>query len=310
MVIEQQLTSPVTDELVITTGSTSAAGGRTVNEDMVLILDLPAASGDAGPEARCLVAVADGMGGHDQGEVASKLAIETLADVVRGSAEPDAAVLLKQAFRHANESIFRKGEGSAEGGAMGTTLVAALLRGKYVTIANVGDSRAYLLRSNRLNQITRDHSLVSEQVSRGQLSPTEARTSPRRNILMQALGQRGKLDPKMPDVFELVLLAEDRLLLCSDGLYDIIGDDDVTTVLMQREPAAAAASLVDAAVERGATDNVSTVVLRAEAAKSIAAREREAATVADGRGSQTGVLVIVLGVILFVAIVIVALTVL
>lgn len=308
MVVEQQVAPAVIDELVITAGSRTAAAGRPENEDAVLVLDLPALAGDAGSEPGYLLAVADGMGGHERGEVASQLAIETLASVVRESSETDTAALLKQAFRRANEAIFADGHGDGDTGGMGTTLVTAVVRGKYLTIANVGDSRAYLLRSRRINQITRDHSLVGEQVARGKLSAEEARESPRRNILMQALGHRLKLDAKMPDIFELVLLAEDRLLLCSDGFYDVVGDDDFVSVLSSGEPELAASSLVDVAIERGTSDNVSAVVVQVEAAKALVAREREAAAVPEGRGSQVVLLVILLGVVLFIAIVIGALT--
>ncbi|MGI8644625.1 MAG: PP2C family protein-serine/threonine phosphatase [Thermomicrobiales bacterium] len=304
MVVEQQVAPAVIDELVITAGSRTAAAGRLENEDAVLVLDLPALAGDAGSEPGYLLAVADGMGGHERGEVASQLAIETLASVVRESSETDTAALLKQAFRRANEAIFADGHGDGDTGGMGTTLVTAVVRGKYLTIANVGDSRAYLLRSRRINQITRDHSLVGEQVARGKLSAEEARESPRRNILMQALGHRPKLDAKMPDIFELVLLAEDRLLLCSDGFYDVVGDDDFVSVLSSGEPELAASSLVDVAIERGTSDNVSAVVVQVEAAKELVAREREAAAVPEGRGSQVVLLVILLGVVLFIAIVI------
>lgn len=308
MVVEHQVASAIIDELVVTTGSMTAAAGRPDNEDSILCVDLPALNGSGGQETGYLVAVADGMGGHERGEVASKLAVETLGEVVRASSENDLALLLKQAFRRANETIYQDGQRDGESSGMGTTLVAAILRGKYVTIANVGDSRAYLLRSNRLNQITRDHSLVNEQVLRGKLSAGEARESPRRNILMQALGHRPKLDAKMPDIFELVLLDEDRLLLCSDGFYDVVTDDDMASLLASGDASSAALTLVNVAIERGTSDNVSAVVLHVEAAKAIAARERQAVPVPEGRSSQVVLIVILLGVVLFVAIVISALT--
>lgn len=308
MVVEHQVASAIIDELVVTTGSMTAAAGRPDNEDSILCVDLPALNGSEGQEPGYLVAVADGMGGHERGEVASKLAVETLGEVVRASSENDLALLLKQAFRRANETIYQDGQRDGESSGMGTTLVAAILRGKYVTIANVGDSRAYLLRSNRLNQITRDHSLVNEQVLRGKLSAGEARESPRRNILMQALGHRPKLDAKMPDIFELVLLDEDRLLLCSDGFYDVVTDDDMASLLASGDASSAALTLVNVAIERGTSDNVSAVVLHVEAAKAIAARERQAVPVPEGRSSQVVLIVILLGVVLFVAIVISALT--
>lgn len=307
MVLAQQTLPAAVDELVLTTGSMSAAGGRPDNEDAILVRELPLSSaGDAAGSAY-LIAVADGMGGHERGEVASQLAVSALSEAVDNSSERDAALLLKQAFRGANEAIFREGN-TAENGGMGTTMVAAILTGKYVTIANVGDSRAYLVRANRLNQVTRDHSLVSEQVARGKLSAAEARQSPRRNILTQALGQQPKLDAKLPDTFELVLLDDDRLLLCSDGFYDVVTDGDFVATLTSAKPEDAASALVDLAIARGTTDNVSAVVVQVEAAKTIAARERQVAPASTGRSSQVVLMVIVLGVVLFVAIVIAALT--
>lgn len=308
MVVEQQLSPASTDELVLAAGSITAAAGRPDNEDAVLCIQLPTVVDEASAGTGYLLAVADGMGGHERGEVASKLAIETLGTVVQTSSETDLALLLKQAFRRANDVIYQDGQRDGESNGMGTTLVAAILRGKYMTIANIGDSRAYLLRSNRLNQITRDHSLVSEQVSRGKISAEEARESPSRNILMQALGHRAKLDSKMPEIFELVLLAEDRLLLCSDGFYDVVPDGDLASLLASGDAPRAAAALVDVAIERGTSDNVSAVILHVEAAKTIAARERLLEPEPEGRGSQVVLLVILVGVALFVAIVIAALT--
>lgn len=311
MVVQEQASKEAIEELVLTAGSSTANGGRPQNEDAVLVMELPASGeGLSRVEAGYLLAVADGMGGHERGEVASRIAIETLAAVVREDLGADTALLLKQAFRRANEAIHEEGQGSTKGANMGTTLVAAVVRGKYLTVANVGDSRAYLSRAHQLNQISRDHSLVNEQVSQGKLSADQARSSPNRNILMHALGHRPKLDSKLPDIFELVLLAEDQLILCSDGFFDVLSDEDMLALLSNRSPDEAAASLVQEATERGTTDNVSAVVLQVDAGKAIAAREHELATADEGRGSQVVLLVILLGVVVFVAILVAALTIL
>jgi protein phosphatase len=136
-----------------------------------------------------------------------------------------------------------------------------VLRGKYATFASVGDSRAYLIRARRLNQITQDHSLVAEQVAQGTLTKEQARQSPQRNVLTQALGHRERLDTKLPSIFELVLLDDDRLLLCTDGFYDVLSDDDLVAVTTQNPPQAAADRLVELAKERGTSDNVTAVVI-------------------------------------------------
>jgi protein phosphatase len=295
-------------ELKIAVGAATDVGGRSDNEDTVLVTELPAGDGpDAGP-AGVLMAVADGMGGHQRGEVASQLAMETVQSVLLDAPTSDTALLLKQAFRRANERIYQDGSRNGDANMMGTTLVAAVIRGKYATIANVGDSRAYLVRANRLTQITQDHSLVAEQVSQGTITPTEARDSPHRNILTHALGHREKLDPKMPNIFELVMLAEDRLLLCSDGFYDVVADEDFVSILLENEPESAVRRLVDVAKSRRTTDNVSAVVARFMPARVAPERELVAAGRGDGFGSFLIPVIVIGGVIVFIAIVLLVLT--
>ena len=296
------------NEILIAVGAATDTGGRSGNEDAVLVADIaPAQDGPGLLEAGILMAVADGMGGHQRGEVASKLAVDTIQATFAKDPRGDTATLLKHAFREANRAIFQNGREVGDGAMMGTTLVVAATRGKYVTIANVGDSRAYLVRANRLNQITQDHSLVAEQVSEGTLTQREARESPHRNILTHALGQREKLDPKMPNIFELTLLPEDRLLLCSDGFYDVVADDDLVTVLLDNEPEAAARQLVELANQRGTTDNVSAVVAQVSPVRVL---EPVLAGAGAGRGGAGRYLVpalVLLGALIFIALVVLAL---
>jgi protein phosphatase len=292
-------------ELRIVVGAASDAGGRSGNEDAVYLGPLTgsdASSPDA--QADFLLAVADGMGGHRGGEVASKLAIDTIQTAFSGVPGGDLALLLKQAFRQANEAIYERGQANGEE-AMGTTLVVAVIRGKYATIASVGDSRAYLARANRLNQITKDHSFVAEQVSRGAMSEAQARQSAQRNILTHALGHRPKLETKLPSVFEITLLAEDRLVLCTDGFYDVLEEDEMLRMVLAHEPPEAARELVGAAVQRGATDNVSAVVA---AAMPTRVRQRELVAVegAGGRSLLAPVLVAIAAIV-FIALVLLAL---
>ena len=299
-----------TDEITITVGAATDVGGRSDNEDAVLVVALPGfGEGSVAVESGTLLAVADGMGGYQRGEVASRIAIETIERMFADDPGADTALLLKQAFRQANKAIFENGRGDGAGSMMGTTLVAAAIRGKYVTIANIGDSRAYLVRANRLTQITQDHSLVAQQVSEGAISKDEARESPHRNILTHALGHRERLDQKMPNIFELTLLPEDRVLLCSDGFYDVIPDDDFVASLLAGDPNMAAQSLVTLAIERGTTDNVSAVVVQAAPTR-VATRELVGAGAGDGRGSFLVPVLVLLGVIVFIALVLLALTVL
>ena len=298
--------------LMLTTGSASDVGGRQENQDAVVSQALvPIGDGLAQRSAGQLIAVADGMGGHQHGDQASKMAADTLAAVVSKQDSPDAAALLKRAFREANSRIFQAGAANGDENPMGTTLVAALVRGKYATIANVGDSRAYLIRANRLNQITQDHSLVAEQVAKGEIRPEDARSSPHRNRLTHALGQRERLDNRLPNIYELVLLPDDRLLLCSDGFYDVVPDSDLLSVAVTGSAEVAAATLVETARQRNTTDNVSAVIL---------AVDREPITTTTtvtteqlppaGRTNAVLLTLIVIGVILIIAIIVVALTVL
>jgi protein phosphatase len=258
----QALDTKPEEPLKIEVGAATHTGGRPTNEDAVHVGPLPSLvpALPAGGGSSYLMVVADGMGGHDRGEVASQIAVETVTSALATANAQDTAGALKQAFQKANQQIFENNGGTDQQSAMGTTLVAVATKDKYATIASVGDSRAYLARANRLNQITKDHSLVAEQVAKGTLSAADARKSPQRNVLTHALGQKAKLDAKMPSIFEITLLPEDRLLVCTDGFYDVVSDDDLLSVLMANPAPVAAQKLVDLAVERGTTDNVSAIV--------------------------------------------------
>lgn len=251
-VLEQQLDirpSAVTD-----------VGGRAENEDAILVRELePVDLGDGVLQRGLLLAVADGMGGHERGEVASRLAIDTIQDVFLSDPVGDVVPLIKQAFRRANEVIFQTWQDAVPAQLMGTTLIVAAIRGKYITIASIGDSRAYLCRAGRLQQITRDHTLVADQVEQGHLTAEEARESPHRNIITHALGHKQRLDSKMPNVFELTLLEEDRVIIFTDGVYDVLSDDELLPVILEANPDQVAARVVQLSKERGTTDNVSAV---------------------------------------------------
>ncbi len=307
------LPAPVDREppLLLTTGTATDIGGRSENQDAVVTVRLdPVGTGEGQESAGQLLAVADGMGGHEHGDLASQIAIESLLAQVERDGGTEPATLLKRAYREANARIYETGTSTSDVDGesnMGTTLVAAIVRGKYVTIANVGDSRAYLVRANRVNQLTQDHSLVAQQVAKGEITPADARVSPHRNRLTQALGQRPKLDNRLPDIFEITLLPQDRLLLCSDGFYDVVPDDDLRSVILGSSAEVAAATLVDLGKQRGASDNVSAVVLAADRELVETVIEtREPA----GTSNTIVMLLIVVGVILFIAIIVAALTIL
>ena len=296
-------------ELRLALGSATDVGGREQNEDAIFAGDLTSASGSVSQgDAVRLVAVADGMGGYQRGEVASAIAVEALRNALAETDLSDPAAALKQAFRRANQAIFADSAANGASEAMGTTLVAVLLRGKYATVANVGDSRAYLVRADRLTQITKDHSLVEEEVDQGALTPEQAERSPHRNILTHALGHRERLDGKMPNIFEITLLPEDRLLLCSDGFHGVVPDADMVGVMLTSEPAQAARRLVSMAVERGTTDNVSAVVVEARPTRVSVIVSTDLARAATGRSSYLIPALVSLGAVLFIVLVILALT--
>ena len=188
MVTPLAIAPAVETRLDIRISSATDIGGRTENEDAIAVRELqPVDLGDGEVVDGLLLALADGMGGHQRGEVASQIAIDTVQDVFTSDPAGDIVPLLKQAFRRANELIYGTWKGESPAQLMGTTLVVAATRGKYATIASIGDSRAYLIRAGRLQQITRDHSLVAEQVAQGNMTPEEARESPHRNIITHAL---------------------------------------------------------------------------------------------------------------------------
>lgn len=247
------------ETLRLAVAAESEAAGRAENQDVALALAIGPAPGDTSGEDFLLV-VADGMGGHPAGDVASRIAAETLRDAFPAMPSGDLGLALKQAYRKANGAIYQEGQANPAEAGMGTTLVAALLHGKYATLANVGDSRAYLLRGNGLTQVTQDHTLVAEEVARGAITADAARNDPRRNVLTHALGLNARLESRLPGIFELTLLPGDRLLLCSDGLYDVLDDVDIQRTLSGEDPGAAAKALVEMAKGRGTRDNATAVV--------------------------------------------------
>jgi PPM family protein phosphatase len=211
-----------------------------------------------------VAAVADGMGGHSAGEVASAIAIEELAALgSRGPWENETAATddLKQAILRANRRIREMAASDRKLNGMGTTLVALLEDGDMVHVANVGDSRGYLLRQGELSQVTVDHSLVQELVDDGRLSPEDAERHPQRSVITRALG----IDPEVEfDLFTYKLQVGDRLLLCSDGLSDVVGRPQIRNVLLRvRSPQKAARQLVTAANEQGGPDNITVIVVDA-----------------------------------------------
>jgi len=225
-----------------------------------------------------LFVVCDGMGGHAAGEVASRVAVDAIAEFVAMTAGDqeitwpfglDESISydgnrLKTAIRHANRRVLDTMRERAEYDGMATTVVAVLLDGDVANVAHVGDSRLYLARAGGFSQVTSDHSWVNEQIRAGMISPDQARTHPLRNVVTRALGGRGEL---LVDVQSIRLEDGDTLLLCSDGLTTMVPDPDIAGILIASgtDTAAAAHALVDEANARGGEDNITVVLVRAAA---------------------------------------------
>ena len=241
-------------------GETETGMVRDHNEDSILIL-----GGEKSPlGVDALLVVADGMGGHAAGEVASRMAVDGIIGLMSRSDDlpnaegPEYLRFLGEIVQQVNNTIFQAGQDEDKRG-MGTTCTVAVVRGDQLFVSHVGDSRAYLLRSGDLHQITQDHSWVEEQVRQGTLSPEEARNHPNRNIITRAVG----LEPKVEvDGYLVGLANKDILLLCSDGLTTMIEDSQIAEILSANEPVEACRALIDAANDQGGHDNITVAVGR------------------------------------------------
>jgi serine/threonine protein phosphatase PrpC len=225
-------------------------------------------------EEEGLFVVADGMGGHAHGEVASRLAVETIEEFIKLTSG-DADVTwpygideqlslngnrLKTSIRYANQKLLEHAKASAGCEGMATTVVAVLLEGETAEIAHVGDSRLYLIRDGEIQRLTSDHSWVNEQVLSGVIDSEQARNHPLRNVVTRALGGRSDLEV---DVQSLDLRSGDRLLLCSDGLTTMLDDQEILDIVLGEDGGIDQADkLVEAANRNGGEDNITAILLK------------------------------------------------
>lgn len=251
---------------IVSGGVTDQGRVRTNNEDSFRIV-----------EPLNLFVLSDGMGGEAHGEIASSMAVET---VVKCCSAPEESrdesnatrhgtasdnwsrqtTLLRNAVLQANINIYQSAQKYPEQRGMGATLTAGWINGNQLSLAHVGDSRAYLLRMGSLQQLTNDHSLVAEQVRRGMLTPQQAEESDMQSVLLRALGANPEVDVEMD---EISLMPRDVLLFCSDGLTRLVTEPEIAGNLQaETDPHAAAQRLVDLANERGGVDNITVVVAR------------------------------------------------
>ena len=231
-----------------------------------------------------LLVLADGMGGYQAGEVASGIATDLVVremrtgvlqsfsniTVIEGEGSPPSQTrLLRRAIEHANAAIYEAGSTQVHLSGMGTTVVAVFFWADKASIAHVGDSRLYRLRGSNLQRITKDHSLVQELIDHGFYTPEQARTSPQRHLVTRALGLEGTV---RVEASEIQVESEDIFLLCSDGLTDMVSDEDICLVIktLSGDLMQAAEQLIEIANDQGGRDNISVVLarMRAEAGRS------------------------------------------
>ncbi len=237
-------------------GLTDIGRVRNHNEDSVLI-EPP------------LFAVADGLGGHEAGDIASSVAVDALVQAAPMRADAKA---LGRAVRAANRAVIRAAREGLGRSGMGTTLTAAIVDDTRIAVAHVGDSRAYLLHDGYLERITEDHSIVADMIRQGTLTEEQSRSHPQRSVITRALGS----DPNMTtDIFEVDAAVGDRLLLCSDGLTGMLTDEQIREILDDYGDAEVAAQiLVDSANDAGGHDNISVVVVDVVGEPAASAPER------------------------------------
>jgi protein phosphatase len=235
---------------------------RSNNEDSILTMEL---SGSFGSSSRSsiLCAVADGVGGSQKGEVASKLALQTLAEKALGFMISSGGVGLGEALRSAikavNEAVVKYGMEHSESEGMATTIVASVIVGGTAYVAHAGDSRAYLINRGEIKQLTKDDSQVQEWVDAGKISADQARHYPGRNVITRAVGAATDIEIT---VSSFSLAPADHIVLCSDGLWEPLSDAEIQKIVLESSnPQSACERLVSLANERGGKDNASVVIV-------------------------------------------------
>ena len=227
---------------------------RKINEDNYLLLE---------KKEWQLYAIADGMGGHQAGEVASSLAVDCLKEFFSEKElvdwEKNWRIYLDQAFQEANRKIYNLSQQSSQHQGMGTTLTAVLHKNGHLYIGHVGDSRMYLVRGEEIKRVTNDHSLVEELVRQGEMTTAEAKYHPKRNILLRALGSAQEIGV---DLYEEDFASQDILLLSTDGLTSLVEEEEIKTYILNWSPEKAAEKLTKLANSRGGHDNVTVVIVK------------------------------------------------
>ena len=220
---------------------------------------------------RHLFIVADGMGGHNGGDIASQMAVDVIPDFVLKNYEKDPIELHKDSIKAANDAIRKRGEGDENLKGMGTTVVSHLFRGPHLFIGNVGDSRSYLVNKGEIYQLTKDHSLVQEKLNLGLYNREQASADPQKNVLVRTVGFETEVEI---DVFTYKVHRYDIFITCSDGLHSKVSDEDINHMVQKHIPDPATANqkdldtlvqaLIDLANEHGGQDNISVIAILAK----------------------------------------------
>ena len=225
---------------------------REINQDYIFVSEKPVGN------LPNLFLVADGMGGHKAGDLASEYTVAKVQEAVSSSMQTIPYQILKGAFQYANQRLLEKAGESENYTGMGTTLVAATVKGEEVYIVNVGDSRLYKI-GDRIEQITEDHSLVEEMVRMGEISREQARNHPDKNIITKAIGVSENVEP---DYFDTELRKGECLLMCSDGLSNMVTDQQIKEIVdMRTDLESCARELIRAANHNGGRDNIAVVLI-------------------------------------------------
>lgn len=235
-------------------GKTDVGMMRTINQDSIFVSTKPVG------KLQNLFIVADGMGGHKAGDVASRLAIDNFVKYVCTTHMTDPANILDSGIISINKDVFQMANSNRDFAGMGTTFVVATIMDNHMYIANVGDSRLYLV-NKEIKQITRDHSLVEDMVKLGLLDRGDARTHYKKNVITKAIGV---VDDKAstPDIFEIEVEVGDKILLCSDGLTNMVEDYEIKKIINTNETLEdAICQLIEQANENGGKDNISAIIV-------------------------------------------------
>lgn len=233
-------------------GKTDTGSKRSNNQDSIFFSDEPVGT------LPNLYIVADGMGGHRAGDKASRMAIDITVEFIKKSTIENPIAILKRAMIYANNEIYKAAGKDPDLLGMGTTMVAAVALSDKLFVANVGDSRLYVI-NNEIRQITMDHSLVEELIRNGELERKKGRNHPEKNIITKAMGSK---DEVVPDFFEIDIQPDDKYLLCSDGLSNMVEDDEIKDIVVDYQNLDdIAQALIDRANYYGGSDNISVVIV-------------------------------------------------